>query len=361
MIELKAAKCPQCNADIEVNTNLEKAICQYCGCTILIEDVVPKIKVEHSGTIRIEGQKDRTYHLKQALQHIKVKEYNKALSHLREIVLNDEFDIEAYSYIIISNLSIMKENDYNIPFFLKNKNIFPDEVKVINEFYDTVNRLSLIDNNNSRSMYLGKYSNDIDKYVSIIEKKVSKKNYNIIYFSKVTISIIIFSLVLIALSFCQFNLQIAGGNPLMNVMFLIADLLCIWFLHKVLDVREIICFMVGSLIVDCLLIFNPSYVFDLLFNYPLYFFENIVICFFISLLAYLLTNGIINQELFIRSNNVVSKILRVLLLSTSIYCIYIIVVFMDGFTFRKIFLVGVVLGVIISLIFKKMGFNKKTN
>lgn len=30
MLKLTAAKCPQCGADIEVNPELEKSICQYC-------------------------------------------------------------------------------------------------------------------------------------------------------------------------------------------------------------------------------------------------------------------------------------------------------------------------------------------
>lgn len=42
-MKLTVAKCPSCNANIEVNENLEKAICQYCGSTILIESAIKKI------------------------------------------------------------------------------------------------------------------------------------------------------------------------------------------------------------------------------------------------------------------------------------------------------------------------------
>ena len=31
-------KCPNCNADIQVNEELEKAVCNYCGTSFIIED-----------------------------------------------------------------------------------------------------------------------------------------------------------------------------------------------------------------------------------------------------------------------------------------------------------------------------------
>ena len=33
-MKLTAVKCPNCKADIEINENLEKTICQYCGSRI---------------------------------------------------------------------------------------------------------------------------------------------------------------------------------------------------------------------------------------------------------------------------------------------------------------------------------------
>lgn len=42
---LEPAKCPSCGANIEVNKDLEKTICQYCGTTVLIKDAIQKYKV----------------------------------------------------------------------------------------------------------------------------------------------------------------------------------------------------------------------------------------------------------------------------------------------------------------------------
>ena len=36
-MELVNAKCPNCKAEIQVNKDLEKAICQYCGETVSIK------------------------------------------------------------------------------------------------------------------------------------------------------------------------------------------------------------------------------------------------------------------------------------------------------------------------------------
>ncbi len=52
-MKLVPAKCPSCWADIEVNKDLEKTICQYCGTTVLIDDAVQKYKLEISNSFLI--------------------------------------------------------------------------------------------------------------------------------------------------------------------------------------------------------------------------------------------------------------------------------------------------------------------
>ncbi|MBR2289206.1 MAG: hypothetical protein IJ867_00940 [Clostridia bacterium] len=44
MINLTAAKCPNCGADIEVNATLDTTVCQYCGCTILVEGALDIVR-----------------------------------------------------------------------------------------------------------------------------------------------------------------------------------------------------------------------------------------------------------------------------------------------------------------------------
>ena len=37
-MKLIKLKCPNCNADVEVNKDLERATCNYCGASFIIED-----------------------------------------------------------------------------------------------------------------------------------------------------------------------------------------------------------------------------------------------------------------------------------------------------------------------------------
>ena len=54
---LEPAKCPSCGANIEVNKDLEKTICQYCGTTVLIKDAIQKYQVELTGSVQVDGLK----------------------------------------------------------------------------------------------------------------------------------------------------------------------------------------------------------------------------------------------------------------------------------------------------------------
>lgn len=37
-MKLIKLKCPNCNANVEVNKDLERATCNYCGTNFIIED-----------------------------------------------------------------------------------------------------------------------------------------------------------------------------------------------------------------------------------------------------------------------------------------------------------------------------------
>lgn len=113
MVKFTAAKCPSCGASLEVNEKLEKAMCQYCGDTILIKDAIAKIKVEHSGKVKVSSVKDSTDKLEIAKKYIKVGKENQALHVVSEILEENPFDLEA---LIISNdvyISMIEDN-FNI-------------------------------------------------------------------------------------------------------------------------------------------------------------------------------------------------------------------------------------------------------
>ena len=172
MVKLQAAKCPQCGADIEVNANLEKTICQYCGTTILIQDAIQKIKIEHSGTVKVEGIKNRDDFLSQAKKHIKVEEYEKAVDLLKRIIVDDKFDIEAYSLMINSYIGLIERDKLDINCSEYNKN--PNSQLGLTYFQEIISinkRLKKIDENNERDKYLGKNVDVLDSYEKMLEER----------------------------------------------------------------------------------------------------------------------------------------------------------------------------------------------
>lgn len=54
-MKLVSAMCPNCGAKLELDENMEKGFCMYCGSQIIVQDAVQKYKVEISGRISVEG------------------------------------------------------------------------------------------------------------------------------------------------------------------------------------------------------------------------------------------------------------------------------------------------------------------
>lgn len=54
-MNLVAAKCPNCGANIEVSPNAETTRCKSCGSAILVEDAIQKYKIEVSGQVSMSG------------------------------------------------------------------------------------------------------------------------------------------------------------------------------------------------------------------------------------------------------------------------------------------------------------------
>jgi len=77
MTKLKQAKCPNCGANIEVDSSKDKVKCEFCGSTIEVEEAVEKYKIELSGKVEVEGLSGRKDKLRKAKQHIKFEEPDK--------------------------------------------------------------------------------------------------------------------------------------------------------------------------------------------------------------------------------------------------------------------------------------------
>ena len=114
MVSLKAAKCPSCGADIEVNPDLEKGICQFCGSTILIQDAIQKIKVEHTGTIKIDGIQGEEDILDIAKKHVQVGDIVSAYEAIEEILYANPYNLDTIKlYLELREKDIRKYLDMN--------------------------------------------------------------------------------------------------------------------------------------------------------------------------------------------------------------------------------------------------------
>lgn len=54
-MKLVSAMCPNCGAQLELDENMEKGFCMYCGSQIIVQDAVQKYKIELSGRVSVEG------------------------------------------------------------------------------------------------------------------------------------------------------------------------------------------------------------------------------------------------------------------------------------------------------------------
>ena len=166
-MKLVPAKCPSCGADIEVNKDLEKTICQYCGTTVLIDDAVQKYKLEITGKVKVDGVKGRDDFLEQAKKHLKVKEYSEAIASLEEIISEDKFDVEAYCELIKNYVAMFKPCKYN-PYQDEYCDNYDEAMEATYQNICTnFDRVIKIDEKKEYKKYLEGYVDDVEKYYEL--------------------------------------------------------------------------------------------------------------------------------------------------------------------------------------------------
>ena len=79
-MKLVKMKCENCGATLDVNKNLEKITCNYCGAEILIDDEATKVKRVEDAKLKArkdnheQSLKERNDILEQEVKEKKVKE-----------------------------------------------------------------------------------------------------------------------------------------------------------------------------------------------------------------------------------------------------------------------------------------------
>ena len=85
-MKLVAAKCPSCNANIEVDKNSDSTKCEFCDTKIIVEDAIAKYKVELSGEVSIKNMPKLDNYLKLGERHYDDGEYEEAYENYSKVV-----------------------------------------------------------------------------------------------------------------------------------------------------------------------------------------------------------------------------------------------------------------------------------
>ena len=75
-MKLVAAQCPNCGANIEVDKNSDRTICDYCKTKIIVEEAIQKIEL--TGEVVIANSPKFQSIMQLAYEHYNMKEYNEA-------------------------------------------------------------------------------------------------------------------------------------------------------------------------------------------------------------------------------------------------------------------------------------------
>jgi len=185
-MKLTAVKCPNCSANIEINENLERAICQYCGSTILIENANKKHQIDIKGTIKIDGIQSNSEKIDIILNHVKIGELDRAIIMLNEILKNNPFNEEALSIYIQIQTAILNAANEELENINPILRIFYKEID-ISEYiaYEQIEKL--------QAVVPDKYEDIIKEHYQIVEKmeKILKKQKLMYTIAKIVSLIII--------------------------------------------------------------------------------------------------------------------------------------------------------------------------
>lgn len=105
-MKLVKLQCPNCNAKLEVNSEMKQFTCNYCGTTTMLDD--ESIKLEVSGTIKTSKLKNQIQDLKDLFDNGNYEETLLEANRLHELYPNNE----EINKIRENVLAIKKQKEY---------------------------------------------------------------------------------------------------------------------------------------------------------------------------------------------------------------------------------------------------------
>ncbi len=138
-MELLAAKCPNCGANIELDKNRDVLYCSYCGTKIIVKDEIKKIELDVKGKIKVDGLASIADKVKRANDYLNAAQYDQALCCF-ESLLNLSPDNKTYAYKVVEICNYLIDKAYSHPTQVKmgltdfaDKNARTEKAKEIRE------------------------------------------------------------------------------------------------------------------------------------------------------------------------------------------------------------------------------------
>jgi len=109
-----SAKCPNCNADLQVKDGITNIKCEYCGKNVIIDDESHKIKI--NGKVSIEGVQTDKELIDNANELLDMGEYIKAKKLFEKFSTNNPNKYQGWLGLLICRTRNFTIKDNNILF-----------------------------------------------------------------------------------------------------------------------------------------------------------------------------------------------------------------------------------------------------
>ncbi len=169
-MELVAAKCPSCGAEIDVDKDSDSTKCSYCNSKIIVKDAIKMMKVEISGKVEVNNSPTLKNLLKLGSRYYNDEEYSEAYKTYTKVC---ELDPDNYVAILRKSVSkVMSEP-------LTNCNLKPVENAIKNSY-------KIIQKNkgtkNDLNLAISECNNQV---IKIYEKLVNDYNQKMAYSNEI--------------------------------------------------------------------------------------------------------------------------------------------------------------------------------
>ena len=170
-MKLVAAKCPNCGAGLQLNEELERGICQFCGEIIYVKEAIQKLQIELSGKVSVDGIQGSNEKLETAKKYIAIEEYDNAYKYLYEVLDKDPTNVDVILEIMNLNMIIMDNKIASNTEQINSSH--PQEIPINYQYFDgdvetIVKRLQKIDSE--------KYQNHINTYYEKVQELIDSNN-----------------------------------------------------------------------------------------------------------------------------------------------------------------------------------------